>query len=186
MHDIDLLTWLNQHLIPYSLPVLQFVSDTTTPSSLIVTLIILAASFVKRSLSMRNTFYILCVVLILVFIASQGLKMLIDRDRPFDSFPFIQKLSDGGGSSFPSGHTMEAFAMATALSLLFSKWKIVVPVFFWALIVAYSRMALGVHYPSDVAAGIVIGAFIGWIVPWSFRRIWPGAQFRNATPRTDP
>jgi undecaprenyl-diphosphatase len=134
-------------------------------------LIVLIISFGKRSGSIRRKFYVLASVLIFSAIVSQGLKQLIYRERPFITHPFIEKFSDGGDSSFPSGHTLEAFAMATALSLLFSKKKIVIPVFVWAILVAYSRIALGVHYPSDVMAGVVLGTLLGWIVPWTSRRI---------------
>jgi membrane-associated phospholipid phosphatase len=51
-----------------------------------------------------------------------------------------------------------AFATATSLSLAYPKWYVIVPSFAYAGTVAYSRMHLGVHYPSDVAAGAVIGA----------------------------
>jgi len=125
---------------------------------------------------MRKQFYKLAIVLILVAIVSQGLKALIYRERPFITHPFIEKLSEAGSSSFPSGHTLEAFAIAAAISLLISKKKIVIPVYIWAILVAYSRMALGVHYPSDVLAGIIIGTFIGWVVPWIFQRIIPSGK----------
>ncbi len=120
---------------------------------------------------MRRQFLILALVLILVAMVSQGLKALVYRERPFVTHPSIEKLSEAGSSSFPSGHTLEAFAIAAALSLLFSRKQVVIPVYIWAMLVAYSRMALGVHYPSDVLAGIFIGTFIGWIVPWIFQRI---------------
>lgn len=86
------------------------------------------------------------------------------RTRPFIRYPFIEKLSTGGNSSFPSGHTLEAFAMATAFTLLLPKRKKPALLFLWASLVAYSRMELGVHYPSDVFAGMVIGVFLGIIV----------------------
>jgi undecaprenyl-diphosphatase len=69
--------------------------------------------------------------------------------------------------------------MATALSLSFSKKKIIIPVYLWAMLVAYSRMALGVHYPSDVLAGIIIGTFIGWTVPWIFNRFTLRGKINN-------
>jgi undecaprenyl-diphosphatase len=171
MQDIDLLTWLNHNLIPFSLPVLRTISFTTTAISISLVLIVLIISVHERSEPLRRKFYILISVLIFAAIVSQGLKQLIYRERPFITHPSIEKFSDGGGSSFPSGHTLEAFAMATALSLLFSKKKIVIPVFAWAILVAYSRIALGVHYPSDVIAGILLGIFIGWIIPRVYRRI---------------
>ena len=118
-------------------------------------------------------FIVVAVTLIVVPVISQGLKFFIDRERPFITYPFIEKLSTGGDSSFPSGHTMEAFALAAALSSLFSGKRIIFPVYAWALLVGYSRLALGVHYPSDIAAGIVIGSLIGWVVPWIVKKTRP-------------
>ncbi len=129
MNDIDILSWLNHHLIPYSVLVLRIISFTSTFVSIIIVLTILTISIVKRSKLIRKQFFILTSVLILVAVASQGLKTLIYRERPFKTYPFVDKLSEGGDSSFPSGHTLEAFAMATTLSLLFSKKKIVIPLF---------------------------------------------------------
>jgi membrane-associated phospholipid phosphatase len=63
-----------------------------------------------------------------------------------------------GSPSFPSGHTSDAFATATSLSIAFPKWYVIAPSFLWACSVGYSRMDLGVHYPSDVMAGAIIGA----------------------------
>jgi len=172
MVDIEVLNWLHCHLIPNSVPVLQVISDTTTIVSITMVLLILVISIVKRSKPLRMKVLMLATVLLLVLGVTQGLKALFDRDRPFTTYPYIEKLSSGGDSSFPSGHTLEAFAMAAAISLLFSRKKIIIPVYLWAILVAYSRMALGVHYPSDVLAGILIGSFIGWVVPWVFNRVF--------------
>ena len=168
--DIALLNWLHSHLVPHSIPVLQFISDTTTYLSIALTLLVAILALVKRSKPMLMRFFMIVTVLLLVLLVSQGLKAVIDRDRPFTTYPNIEKLSSGGDSSFPSGHTLEAFAIAAAISLLYSRKKIILPVYTWAVLVAYSRMALGVHYPSDVLAGVVIGTFIGWVVPYFFRR----------------
>ena len=170
-YDITLLNWLHSHLIPHSVPVLQVISDTTTMVSIALVILVVILSLVKKSKPLRMKFFMLVTILLLVTAATQGLKALIDRDRPFTTYPYIEKLSSGGDSSFPSGHTLEAFAVAAAISLLFSKKKIIIPVYAWAILVAYSRMALGVHYPTDVLAGIVIGTLIGWVVPWVFGRV---------------
>jgi membrane-associated phospholipid phosphatase len=90
------------------------------------------------------------------------LKYSINRERPFITYHDITKKSYGGSPSFPSGHTSSAFATATSVSLAYPKWYIIIPSFTWAGTVAYSRMDLGVHYPSDVLAGAIIGAGAAW------------------------
>jgi len=64
---------------------------------------------------------------------------------------------DVSSLSFPSGHTSEAFSTATALSLKYPEWYIIAPAYLWAGSVGYSRMNLGVHYPTDVLAGALLG-----------------------------
>ena len=98
------------------------------------------------------------------------IKVLVIRPRPFTTYSFIQKLSNGGSSSFPSGHTSDAFAVATIVSFLFPKVAVVIPMFIWAALVGYSRMDLGVHYPSDVVGGAVIGAGSSLFVFWLYHR----------------
>ena len=85
------------------------------------------------------------------------LKYSLNRDRPFVTYPDITKKSSAGSPSFPSGHTSSAFAAATSVSMAYPKWFIIVPSYLWAGTVGYSRMDLGVHYPSDVLAGAIIG-----------------------------
>jgi membrane-associated phospholipid phosphatase len=87
-----------------------------------------------------------------------GLKYSVNRDRPFETYTDITQKISVGGPSFPSGHTSSAFETATSLSLAYPKWYIIIPSYAWAGTVAYSRMHLGVHYPSDVLAGAVIGS----------------------------
>jgi membrane-associated phospholipid phosphatase len=98
---------------------------------------------------------------------TNALKYSINRDRPYVTYPDINKKAKGGSPSFPSGHSSSAFATATSVSLFYPKWYIIVPSYLYAGTVAYSRMDLGVHYPSDVLAGAVIGsgcAYITWKV----------------------
>lgn len=92
-----------------------------------------------------------------------AMKYSIDRARPDESFPEISALADRGSPSFPSGHTSVAFATATSATMVLPKWYIAVPAFTWASAVGYSRMHLGVHYPSDVLVGAVVGAGSAWV-----------------------
>jgi membrane-associated phospholipid phosphatase len=91
-----------------------------------------------------------------------GLKYTVKRERPFLTYPddIVNKsgIDWSDSYSFPSGHSTMAFATATALSLEYPKWYVIVPSYAYAGTVAYSRMHLGVHYPSDVLTGAIIGS----------------------------
>jgi membrane-associated phospholipid phosphatase len=91
-----------------------------------------------------------------------GLKYTVKRDRPFVAYPADFEDKSGhdfsDSYSFPSGHASTAFATATSLSLDYPKWYVIVPSYLFAGTVAYSRMDLGVHYPSDVLVGALIGS----------------------------
>jgi membrane-associated phospholipid phosphatase len=91
------------------------------------------------------------------------MKYTINRKRPFITYPDIVKKGKAGSPSFPSGHTSEAFATATFLSLSYPKWYVIAPSFVWAGTVGYSRMHLGVHYPTDVIIGAIIGSGCAWL-----------------------
>ncbi len=93
-----------------------------------------------------------------------AIKYTVNRKRPFETYPnLITKKSYGGDPSFPSSHTSAAFATATSLSIIYPKWYVIAPSYAWASVVAYSRMDLGVHYPSDVLAGIIVGMGTSYI-----------------------
>ncbi|MBC7387644.1 MAG: phosphatase PAP2 family protein, partial [Opitutaceae bacterium] len=86
-----------------------------------------------------------------------SLKYSIRRTRPYKTYPDIDNQAEESDASFPSGHTSNSFALATSLTMDFPKWYVIVPSYLWAGSVGYSRMHLGVHYPTDVLAGALIG-----------------------------
>lgn len=97
---------------------------------------------------------------------STGLKFAIHRDRPYAKYPNeIIKRDQSGPHSFPSGHTTAAFATATALTLTYKSWYVGVPAYLYAGLVGYSRMRLGMHYPSDIVGGMIIGIGAG-LLTW--------------------
>ncbi|MEO7490314.1 MAG: phosphatase PAP2 family protein, partial [Ferruginibacter sp.] len=96
-------------------------------------------------------------------IIAQGMKRIIQRDRPFITYSYIIKRDAGGGYSMPSGHTTAAFCTATSLSLLFPKWYVIAPCYLYAASVGYARMYLGVHYPTDVLVGAIVGSGTAWL-----------------------
>jgi hypothetical protein len=102
------------------------------------------------------------------FASTELLKAAFARPRSEDQYPGeIFTNSTTTGYSFPSGHTSQAFAMATTLTLQYKKWYVVVPAYLWAGSVGYSRMYLGKHYPSDVLAGAALGvasSYLGHVI----------------------
>ncbi|MGZ3846535.1 MAG: phosphatase PAP2 family protein [Flavisolibacter sp.] len=156
--DIDLLRAINQNRPVQLDPVFRAFTNSTYPISVAIPSAMLVAGFIQKDSALKNHGIQMIAALGVAAVITEGLKVVVQRPRPFTSYPSIQKAGEGDGSSFPSGHVSIAFTTATSLSLLNHKWYVVVPSFAWASTVAYSRMALGVHYPSDVLAGAIIGS----------------------------
>jgi undecaprenyl-diphosphatase len=170
--DISILRYIHHNRVVALDDFLYYVSYTSTFVGIGIILTLLFISLKSRSKPLRIIFYKMVAVMIIAALMSLTLKSIIYRERPFKTYADIEKLSQAGNSSFPSGHTLEVFAVATAFSMLIRKKRFFIPVFIWAFVVAYSRMALGVHYPGDVLGGMIVGAFIGWLVPWLIYRFY--------------
>jgi len=115
-------------------------------------------------------------------LSSTLIKGLINRPRPCHMVDGVQVVQGihllvdcGGGKSFPSSHAVNNFAVATLFSRYYSrgKWWL----YGWAALVALSRPAVGVHYPSDILGGAVIGTFVALLLlllwTWIQRRWFP-------------
>lgn len=109
-----------------------------------------------------------------------GLKEIIRRERPATTFPGMLDVYEFRTDfAMPSGHTSSVFATATSLTLLYPEWYVAVPAYAWAASVGFSRMHLGVHYPSDILAGAFLGAASAW-VSWKLNRlIWKNFDLKG-------
>ena len=95
-------------------------------------------------------------------ISSNLLKNLFDRPRPCNVLDDVNLLVNCSRSfSFPSSHAVNNFAVAFYFYKLFPKFKWIL--FTIAAIIAISRPYVGVHYPSDIFTGALVGMFIGYI-----------------------
>lgn len=156
--DIDILKSINLNRNKKLDNTFIFISNSIVPVSVGVPIGVLGVGFLKQDSTIKNKGVYIGASLLIAAGITTGLKYSVKRERPFVTYPVIDKVMNAGSPSFPSGHTSDAFATATSLSLAFPKWYIVAPSFVWAGSVGYSRMDLGVHYPSDVLAGAAIGA----------------------------
>lgn len=102
------------------------------------------------------------------------LKQLVARPRPWlEVAGLLPLVEEGDPNSFPSGHTCAAFAFAGALlGTLPVRWGRVLALGA-ALAMGASRLYVGVHYPTDVLAGAVIGLLAGWLATWLSKHLVP-------------
>lgn len=144
--------------------IMKYITQLGNFGALFVVLTVLMLCFKKT----RLVSLVCATALVLDLIAVDlALKPLVARGRPFtfrsDLLLLITQPKD---FSFPSGHTASSFAFATALRPLGKKYQ------FWAYVlasvIAFSRLYLYVHYPSDVLAGVLIGVLCGLLA----RLIW--------------
>ena len=161
--DIRILRYINS---PEALPsdrFFQFVSNSNGYVAIGVSVGMGITGLIRNDEKLSENAYIALASAAVSSGITLALKYAINRDRPYVTYPDIKKKSDAGSPSFPSGHSTLAFSTATSVSLSYPKWYIIVPSFVWAGTVGFSRIDLGVHYPSDVLAGAIVGSGSAWI-----------------------
>lgn len=165
--DGEILLQIQQHLR----------TDMLTPFMKIVTFLgnggwfwILCAVVLLAIPKTRKTGYAAVLSLIFgVIVTNLLLKNIVARPRPFAEIealiPLIAKPTD---FSFPSGHTTASFAVALVMFRMLPK-KIGIPAVVLAALVAFSRLYLGVHYPTDVLVGFLVALMGSTVAVWIVR-----------------
>jgi membrane-associated phospholipid phosphatase len=141
----------------------QTISDLSDPLSLAIPIAYLTTGFVTKDSLVKTRGLTLLSSFAINVGFTYTLKKTFNRPRPAESDPSFTVLTPASSRSFPSGHTSEAFSLATTLSILHPKWYIIIPSYTFASLVGYSRIYLGAHYPSDVIAGALVGMGAAWL-----------------------
>lgn len=156
--DFSMLRAINKNEHPNWDKTMKITSESIYPAMVIAPGSLILSGYVNNDKIMMRNGAKTGVAIGLNVLLTSGLKYAINRPRPFAKYPNdIVKRTHAGKYSFPSGHTSTAFATATALTLSTKKWYVALPSYAYACAVGYSRMRLGVHFPSDVLGGMVIG-----------------------------
>ncbi len=162
--DSSILLWIQENLRSELLtPLLTFITTTGNGGLIWIVLTCFLLAFKKT----RKAGAVCAMALILSLVFTNLLiKPLVARVRPYEVIegliPLIEKQRD---FSFPSGHSSAAFAAAWVMLRKLPK-KLGAPAMVYAAIIAFSRLYLGVHYPSDVLAGIVLGILYAAVAMW--------------------
>ncbi|SRX53860.1 phosphatase PAP2 family protein [Aequorivita sp. CIP111184] len=110
----------------------------------------------KEVAAIQNILYVIISIFLAAVIAA-AFKYGIDRPRPFVTYDYLQNVKESISPSFPSGHTTLTFALVASLAKIYGKRFLTLLLYIWSTLVAYSRLHLGLHYPSDVLFGMIIG-----------------------------
>jgi undecaprenyl-diphosphatase len=138
-------------VLDYTLPWLTYLGS----HFVVILFIILSWIITKQRKILRHLIFLYGIQSAVVY----GLKFLIQRERPLHFLGMASKLSKGPGEildpSFPSAHAVYVFMMATLLSTWFPRYRVIF--FIVAGFIGWTRIYLGLHYPTDVIIGGLLG-----------------------------
>lgn len=163
--DLQILLWINHNRIKPLDNFFIFITDTAYLVAYLIPVVIFIYGYTAKRIRVRKISYQVFISLVINSLLIKAIKYIVNRKRPFEVNNVVEKLSGGGSPSFPSGHTCDAFLIATVITILYPKqrWWLIA-IWIWAFMVAYSSVVLGVHYPSDVIGSMIISGGIAIIV----------------------
>ena len=162
LFEINILYWIREHLTcPFLDGVMPPLSALSAHGEIWILLAVVLICIPKT----RRAGLTVGVALLMGYlIGNMGLKNIIGRVRPYDVVDvplLVERLHD---FAFPSGHTLASVGAATALTLHYRRWGVAALVL--AAIIGFSRLYLFVHYPTDVAAGALLGVALAFLARW--------------------
>lgn len=178
--DVRLFRSINNPRSQFKSSLLGVTDNSVWPISVAVPISVTVYGLLSERNDMFESGVLLGCSELLTYSATSLLKAGIGRERPYAVLSNVQTghVDSADPYSFPSGHTAGAFAIATMLTLRYSnKPEVYIPVFVWAGLVGYGRIYFGLHYPSDVLGGALVGAgssllvykYRGEILPIAYR-----------------
>ncbi|MCL1975639.1 MAG: phosphatase PAP2 family protein [Firmicutes bacterium] len=126
---------------------------------------VIAAVLLLRRKTRYSGLFCAAALLLSFLLCNLLLKNLVARPRPYEVLAFVHPLVPLlKDFSFPSGHASASFAAAMAFAYSGQNKKWVIPLFALAILISISRLYVGMHYPSDVLAGLFLGLFCAWVI----------------------
>ncbi|HOZ68889.1 MAG TPA: phosphatase PAP2 family protein [Chitinophagaceae bacterium] len=161
--EYDLLRTLAEKRIPAGNQFHKGFSKLNRPVCLAVPAGLFITGLLEKDRTLKENALFITGSMVLSSMTTWTLKKIVNRERPAVNDPSFIAVTNELDSGFPSGHTSLAFSMATSLSMKYPRWYVVVPAFAYAGLTGYSRLYLGVHYPTDVVAGALVGSGSAWL-----------------------
>lgn len=142
----------------------KFISKYNNPVCLAAPTTLFITGLIKDDVQMKRSSLYVMESIASASLLNLILKKIFKRKRPYINDPTFIAVVPARNESFPSGHTAEAFSMASSMTFAYPKWYVILPTFGWASLIGYARMYLGVHYPTDVFAGATISSSLSWMM----------------------
>lgn len=168
--DTSLFLFLNERHNSFFDPIMYWISNKYfwTPFYLLIVILII------RAYKKKSILILFCIGILITLsdqLSSHLIKPWVKRLRPshtpaIESLIHLSKAGAGGLYGFVSGHATNSFALFVFLCLVLSRkfgWLKKV-LFFWAVLICYSRIYVGVHYPGDVICGALLGSLVALAV----------------------
>ncbi len=172
--DGDILLWIQDNLRAGWLdPIMKFITYLANGGALWIGICVLLLILKKT----RTTGLVCSCSLAATFLINNIiLKNIIARTRPYEVVEGLNRIIGAQSDySFPSGHSGASFAVAVVMFMEMPK-KYGVPALIAAMLIALSRLYVGVHYPSDVIAGIFTGTLYAVITVTIYRKCFKGKK----------